>query len=390
MDDAAKFLLDDLLSKYASQPASARFLRLYGDDEEFGHMFAILHERLNGHLESVNDRALSTHHYWANNSREFIALIREIRDDLEQLKFAGISVTFSAVCEQSIQRCLPWLRTSDGSTIPDHFAQLDVVKYEPIFRRDLGTVKLAKSVVDLKLTMVGEGSYARVFSYVDPDYDIKFAVKRAKKGITERDLQRFKDEFAVMKRLSFPYIVQVYRFDDERLEYRMEYCDETLRSYFRRRNQQLKFASRKRIALQLLYALNYIHREGLLHRDISLQNILLKVFSQGAVVVKLSDFGLVKQADSTYTRSNTEVRGTIRDPYLASFADYNISNEMYSIGVVLSFIFTGKESLQVDAGIANAIIQRCVDHDVERRYPTVAEVIRDVDALSAPQVTGSA
>jgi len=49
-----------------------------------------------------------------------------------------------------------------------------------------------------------------VFAFTDPDYGIKFAIKRAKKGIGDRDLQRFKQEFDVLKRLSFPYIVEVY------------------------------------------------------------------------------------------------------------------------------------------------------------------------------------
>src|ERR1035437_3991175 len=130
----------------------------------------------------------------------------------------------------------------------------------------------------LQLKMVGEGSYANVFAFTDPDYGIKFAIKRAKKGIGDRDLQRFKQEFGVLKQLSFPYIVEVYQYDETRNEYKMEFCDETLRDYIHKRNARLSFASRKRIALQFLYGINYIHTQGFLHRDISLQNVLLKVY----------------------------------------------------------------------------------------------------------------
>ena len=112
----------------------------------------------------------------------------------------------------------------------------------------------------------------------------------------------------------------------------MEYCEETLRDYIARRNNKLSFAARKRIALQFLYGINYIHREGLLHRDVSLQNVMLKVFSSGAVLVKLSDFGLVKDHASEFTRTKTEMRGTIRDPLLSSFKDYAVLNEIYSLG----------------------------------------------------------
>ena len=116
----------------------------------------------------------------------------------------------------------------------------------------------------------------------------------------------------------------------------MEFCNETLRQYIRKRNNQLPFPTRKRIALQFLYGINYLHSERLLHRDISLQNVLVKVFDRGAVLVKLSDFGLVKDTSSEFTRTKTEMRGTIRDPILHNFKDYNVLNEVYSIGWVLS------------------------------------------------------
>jgi hypothetical protein len=184
-----------------------------------------------------------------------------------------------------------------------------------------------------------------------------------------------------MKRLSFPYVVEVYQYNDERNEYRMEYCDETLRDYVATRNNSLGFASRKRIALQFLFGLNYLHSRELLHRDISLQNVMLKVFDGGAVLVKLSDFGLVKDQASAFTRTQTEMRGTIRDPLLDLFKDYSIGNEIYSIGWVLSYIFTGKESLNVSPDDVGAIVQKCTAHDYSARFTSVIEVIADVDRL---------
>jgi serine/threonine protein kinase len=130
-----------------------------------------------------------------------------------------------------------------------------------------------------------------------------------------------------------------------------------------------------------LYGLNYIHSEGLLHRDISLQNVLLKVFASGAVLVKLSDFGLVKDRTSEYTRTHTELRGTIRDPLLESFKDYDTTNEIYAIGVVLCFIFTGRESLRTDADEVGRIVRKCVDHDADKRYASVRQIIADVEAV---------
>ncbi|WP_144933175.1 protein kinase family protein [Kocuria marina] len=380
MASPIEFMLSDLRAKYNSQAASPAFLRLY-DDEEFGHMFAVLHKRLNQHFEDINDRAKTTHHYWADNSRDLIALIEELNQDLHELKQAGVEVMLADKYQQAIERCEPWLSRSGGSTVPDEFEQIEVVKFEPVFSRPTRAVKLKKQQSMVELNMIGEGSYAHVFSYVDPDYGIKFAVKRAKRGISYSDLHRFKQEFEVMKRLSFPYVVEVYQYDEDRNEYRMEFCDATLRKYISKRNKSLSFSSRKRIALQFLYGINYIHSRGLLHRDISLQNVLLKVFGSGAVLVKLSDFGLVKDKDSSFTRTKTEMRGTIRDPLLASFKDYSVVNEMYSIGWVLSYIFTGRESLKSGTDEVSRIVQKCAAHNTAERYEAVRDLITDVEHL---------
>jgi eukaryotic-like serine/threonine-protein kinase len=378
-----EFMLADMRAKYEEQASSAKFDRLYEDDGDFGHMFSVLHKRLNQHFEGINDRARSTRHYWADHSRDLIALADEINSDLYDLKRAGIDVTFDPTYQEALERCTPWLSRSGGSAVPEDFEQIKIIKFEPVFTREMDSIKLANQPERVKLAMVGEGSYAHVYSYVDPEYDINFAVKRAKRDISERDLARFKQEFQVMKGLSFPYVVQVFRYNEDRNEYRMEFCEETLRDYINKRNRTLTFATRKRIALQFLYGLNYIHSRSYLHRDISLQNVLVKVYAGGAVLVKLSDFGLVKDATSDFTLTETELRGTIRDPQLESLKDYNVTNEIYAIGWVLSFIFTGRQSLQLGSGDAAQVVKKCTDHDPDQRYQRVLDLIADVEALAA-------
>ena len=380
--DPVKLMLADLTSRYAEMPASEAFARLYVDEAEFGHVFAILHERLNQHFDSINGRARSTNHYWADSSREMLALIDELDDVLGCLKDAGFEVVFADDYSSAVGRCKPWLSMSGGSTVPEDFEPIRLIKYKPVLTRPETTVRLKKRQSAVQLKMVGEGSCAIVFSFTDPDYGIKFAVKRAKKGLGERDLRRFEQEFEVLKRLSFPYIVEVYQYDETRNEYKMEYCDETLRDYIAGRNNKLSFASRKRIALQFLYGINYIHHERLLHRDVSLQNVMLKVFGGGAVLVKLSDFGLVKDQASEFTRTKTEMRGTIRDPLLSSFKDYDVLNEIYSLGWVLSYIFTGREALKSGADEVSRIIQKCAANDKAQRYQRVMDLIADVERLA--------
>lgn len=389
MAHPVKFMLDDLRDKYEERPATPAFTRLY-DDPEWGHMFAVLHKRLNTHFSEINGRAATTHHYWAESSRDLLALIDDIETDLHTLKRADVQVELTDSYQDSLDRCRPWLTPSGGSPVPEDFKPIEIVSYEPVFAYAAKMVKLQKTETTVDLKMVGSGSYAHVYSYVDPDYDIKFAVKRAKKDSEERDLSRFRQEFDVLKRLSFPYVVEVYQYDDERNEYRMEYCDTTLREYVSKRNATLSFAARKRIALQFLYGINYLHHQDLLHRDISLQNILLKVYDSGAVLVKLSDFGLVKDQANEFTRTQSEMRGTIRDPMLASFKDYGVANEIYSIGHVLAYVFKGKESLPTRDDAVGQIIHTCVNNDVAQRYQAVKDLIAAVERLEAPPVQTTA
>ncbi|MEU0094801.1 protein kinase family protein [Kribbella sp. NPDC006257] len=384
MANPGALMLADLREKYEAEPSSRTFDRLY-DDSEWGQMFAVLHKRLNEHFSAINGRAETTHHYWADDSRELLSLIKDLDADLRTLRRAGVEVQLVDSYQDAVKRCRPWLSPSGGSTVPEDFEPIEIITYEPVLT--LATdVKLKKHQVPMELKMVGSGSFAHVYSYVDPDYGIKFAVKRAKKNLGDRDLARFRQEFEVLKSLSFPYVVEVYRYDDTLNEYRMEYCDSTLRDYIRKKNASISFAARKRISLQFLYGINYLHHQKLLHRDISLQNILLKVFGSGAVLVKLSDFGLVKDQTSEFTRTQTEMKGTIRDPLLGSFKDYAVVNEMYSIGHILAYIFTGRESLPPATGEVERIIHKCAVNDVNQRYQAVTELIAEVETLEAPSI----
>lgn len=383
MVDPTELMLDDLSKRYAEMTVSNAFLRLYTEDARFGRVFASIHERLNDHFEAINDRAETTGHYWAESSREMLALAKEVDDVLQSLKRAGVDVRLAKDYTEAIKSCRSWLVRSGGSTVPDDFEQIAIVKYEPVWFRPDTEIRLKKPSGRNQLKLIGEGSYAKVFSFTDPDYGKKFAVKRANKDLDERDLFRFKQEFEILKSLSFPYVVEVYQYDETRNEYKMEYCESTLREYIKKRNNNLPFSSRKRIALQFLYGINYIHSKNLLHRDISLQNVLVKTFGAGAVLVKLSDFGLVKDRSSEYTRTKTEMRGTIRDPLLVSFKEYDICNEIYSIGSVLSYIFTGREALMSGTDSPSKIVRKCTAHDVADRYQSVRELIGDVEKLEA-------
>lgn len=385
-------VLDDLQATYI-HGASNAFLRLYNDGDTNGAVamaFASMHERLNNLLRFLNSKMGYNGHYNAAQSRELLDLIDEIREVTATLARIGINVRMRDDYERVLEDCAAFLVPSGGSAIPDDFKAVPLERFERVFLTD---VALPKGVGDArerpKLVLVGEGSFAHVHKFTDPVYGFTVAQKTAKKNLRPRDLDRFRAEFNIMKELSFPNIVQVYAYDEVANSYTMEFCDTTLNEHIRRHNATLTWTARKRIALQFLYGVNYLHRKNVLHRDISRKNVLIRLYDEGAVQVKLSDFGLHKGPDSEYTRADTSMKGTILDPALESFKDFTVINDIYSVGHVLLFIFTGRTALGSAKGEVQRVIDKCTDNDSAQRFRNAREVIAAVELLTDPASAGS-
>lgn len=376
-------IIKDYIDRIEGTLTGNKYLRLYNEQsDDFKKIFAYFHEYFNYLFEFLNEKDKVNKHYNAGSSRDLINLIEEFEELRYTLKDAGQEIVLNKTYQEAIEFCKTFLSPSGGSTIPDDFRPIKIIKYEPILELANKSIHIASRGQTFQLSMIGQGAFSIVQKYKDPYYQKEFAVKQAKKNSTERELTRFKREFDILKDLSFPYILEVYAYDDKKNSYVMEYCNTTLDTYIKRNNTKLGFYSRKKLALQFLYGVNYLHKKSILHRDLSYRNILLKQYDYGVAIIKLSDFGLIKEKRSEYTQSDSEIKGTIVDPSLEKFKDYNVLNEMYAIGFILGFIFTGKQNLSHGIGSVHDIIRKCIDHDPTSRYDKVTDVIKDVEALT--------
>lgn len=234
----------------------------------------------------------------------------------------------------------------------------------------------------VSLQFVGRGSYAAVHRFTDPNYGIQIARKRLKKGLSAKEVERFRREFAIMKRFDFPYILKVYRYDESDDSYTMEYCEHTLKDYISHNNQKMPLWARHKMAMQFLYAMNFLHKHGVYHRDLSYGNVLIHTYGDGgAFMVKVSDFGLAKERDSDLTSTGSSMKGSIIDPTLGSFRDFGPVNDIYAIGFILNYILTGKENLVTDGSRLGSIIQKCSAANPADRYQTVEDIIREMKKL---------
>lgn len=265
-----------------------------------------------------------------------------------------------------------------GSTIPSFMDQVVIYYSIPIFiKKD--SVKIESDITHnyYNLKLIGEGSYAKVFRYYDQFYNKKFALKRALPNLDEKEVKRFKQEFEQLHLLSHPYIIEVYRYDEVNNEYIMEYLDMTLEQYIQANNTKLSLKSRKRICFQILSAFNYIHSKGLLHRDISPKNILIKQHD-GLIVAKVSDFGLVKVQDSLLTTVNTEFKGYFNDPQLKleGFSNYSMVHEIYALTYLMYYVLTGRTNISdIDDSEIGKFVKKGLASNTSERYANVNEMI---------------
>ena len=115
----------------------------------------------------------------------------------------------------------------------------------------------------------------------------------------------------------------------EYLEYGLDKC---------LKNNILNDTLKARIIIEISHGLYYLHKVGLIHRDIKVENVMLNE----AFEAKLVDFGLVKDSEELEL-SITKGVGTLSymSPEMVNLEDYDYKTDVYSFGVLLYYVFIG-------------------------------------------------
>lgn len=356
-------------------------------NQKLREILMTLHHDLVGLFRTMNERLPTGEHeahFWAEPSRDLIKRIEIIFSLVSSLKETPLAFQIDPYYLDLLTRCRDFLSSSGGSSLPPNMAKVELYYTLPIFL-PLSSITISHKQHDFTfdLKLIGSGSYANVYKYKDTFYNRPFILKRAKKELTDKEVARFKREFDVMNDLSSPYILEVYCYNPDKNEYIMEYMDYTLDGYIAAHNSTLTIIQRKGIAQQILRAFDYLHSKGHLHRDISPKNILIKEYDD-TLVVKLSDFGLVKIPDSTLTTVNTEFKGYFNDPALVveGFNTYGIVHETYALTRVIYFVMTGKTNTEkITNQNLRAFVEKGLNPDKIKRFQNIRDMISAFKAI---------
>ncbi len=252
------------------------------------------------------------------------------------------------------------------------------------------------------LDKIGTGGMSLVFKALDHTLNRNVAIKVLKPEFSEdpQFLSKFRTEARSAAGLTHPNIVNIYDVGSEGgANYIvMEYIEGiTLKTYIEKKGR-LAFKEAVSIAIQVAKGIEDAHRHQIVHRDIKPQNIMISTDGK----VKVTDFGIARAASSDTIRS--DVMGSVHyiSPEQARNGFVDGKSDIYSLGIVMYEMVTGRVPYDADTPVAVAvahlqdemvkpsvyapdlpislegIILKCTQKNADKRYESTEELLTDL------------
>ena len=206
------------------------------------------------------------------------------------------------------------------------------------------------------LEKVGVGGMAVVYKAMDKLLNRHVAVKllRSEFQGNEEFIRRFNIESQAAASLSHPNIVSIYDVgQSEDMHYIvMEFIEgKTLKEYIAERKGNIYWKEATDIAMQICSALEHAHSKHIIHRDIKPQNIMINTEN----VIKVTDFGIARAASGGTLTMEAMGSAHYLSPEQARGGYTDQRSDIYSFGVLLYELYTGKLPFDGDTTVAVAM-----------------------------------
>ena len=246
--------------------------------------------------------------------------------------------------------------------------------------------------------LIGSGGMANVYKAVMPGRNgpvpagTVVAVKVLRQEYTHDPelVRRFKNESKAISLLNHPNIVKVYDVSvNDQLQYIvMEYVDGmTLREYLNERGGKLTSRETVHFISQILKALEHAHANGVVHRDIKPQNIMLLDNGQ----LRMMDFGIARISRAENQLLSGKTMGSVHyiSPEQAKGDETDCTSDIYSVGVMMYEMLSGQLPFDAEDAVEVAIKQISDQpkslHEIAPQVPAALVEITEKAMAKLPQ-----
>jgi serine/threonine-protein kinase len=260
--------------------------------------------------------------------------------------------------------------------------------------------------------ILGRGGMGVVYKATDTQLEETVAIKTLPGDVMQRspeDLERFKREIRLARKITHRNVLRTYDYGEADGIYfiSMEFVRGYTLSELQQESRQLAPRAAMGIARQICRGLQAAHEQGIIHRDIKPQNVLIDAKGE----VKLMDFGIARVAESPDAMTQAGlIVGTphYMSPEQVRGEQLDARSDVYSMGVLMYEMLAGRrpfESTSLTGVLTahltekptpllemrpevgpriNEIIMRCLAKDPKQRYADSGALLADLDRVQAP------
>ncbi len=188
--------------------------------------------------------------------------------------------------------------------------------------------------------------------------------------------------YKTLMQINNPNLVKIYELVAIENEFYAieEYVKGITLKNFVENNNILSDDTIKNITLCICNGLRELHKFGIIHRDITPTNIMVDEYGNAKII----DFGISRFLKTNQT-ADTQLLGTpgFAPPEQYGFSQTNASSDVYSLGILINYMATGKLPNEKRAtGFWGAIVTKCTEVDSSNRYPDILSLENTVNKNS--------